>query len=185
MSIDTREVLVRLADLKDLNDKQIVEDLHLIMQAEGRTRYGLKQLSETDIVVHRQGICKYLQRTEFESVIFLAINDQNTVIGIAICQSVLSTWALQRVLNVHDLFVKVAARRQGIARRLVTEIANWCKANSYACIKLETTLDNLAARKLYQSLGFSGVFLDVLNPDFPNWESVRSAVIQMRLNFDL
>jgi ribosomal protein S18 acetylase RimI-like enzyme len=68
------------------------------------------------------------------------------------------TWIL------NDLYVDAAARRKGVARTLLDAAAQFARADGAACISLETTLDNAAARALYRAAGW--------NEDATQWYSL-------------
>lgn len=95
--------------------------------------------------------------THKESVIFLALvrqgNDQAPA-GFTQLYPSFSSIALQRVWILYDLFVVPDARRQGIGRALL-ERARAFAARTQACeLTLQTAADNVAAQRLYESLGW-------------------------------
>ena len=47
-----------------------------------------------------------------------------------------------------------AARKQGIARKLLAAAADFSHANGAASLSLSTAVDNAAAQALYESLGW-------------------------------
>ena len=53
--------------------------------------------------------------------------------------------------NILNVYTAPQFRRQGIARRLVTEILNWCRANRIHTVILHASQDG---RSLYEALGF-------------------------------
>lgn len=65
-----------------------------------------------------------------------------------------STSKGQPILRVQDLFVSPDHRRQGVARALLEYAAELGRARGANRLQLETGTDNIAARSLYQSLGF-------------------------------
>jgi ribosomal protein S18 acetylase RimI-like enzyme len=54
----------------------------------------------------------------------------------------------------YDLFVMEAARRQGIARALMSAASEWAKRQGAARLDLETAHDNLPGKALYRDLGY-------------------------------
>ncbi|WP_078579732.1 GNAT family N-acetyltransferase [Salipaludibacillus agaradhaerens] len=54
----------------------------------------------------------------------------------------------------NDLYVKKAYRRQGIARKLLLNVLYWAEQKEFNGIELETGVNNVATKKLYNSLGF-------------------------------
>ncbi len=90
------------------------------------------------------------------TLIFLAISAEGPV-GIAVCFLGFSTFAARPLLNVHDLAVLPAYRRQGVGRRLLEHVER--KARALGCCKLtlEVKEDNSRAQDLYQKMGFDGI----------------------------
>lgn len=58
------------------------------------------------------------------------------------------------ILRVQDLFVAPARRRQGIAKALLEYAAALGRSRGANRLQLETDIDNVAARTLYESFGF-------------------------------
>ena len=56
------------------------------------------------------------------------------------------------ILN--DLFVAEEARRTGVARSLISAAAHWVCRSEPASMELATQKTNLAARRLYESMGW-------------------------------
>ena len=54
----------------------------------------------------------------------------------------------------YDLYVIEAARRQGIARALMTAASDWAKAQGADRLDLETARDNAPGQALYRDLGY-------------------------------
>jgi ribosomal protein S18 acetylase RimI-like enzyme len=52
------------------------------------------------------------------------------------------------------MWVAPDVRRRGIGRRLVSEVVAWARARGLAAVKLDVTVDNDAARRLYEACGF-------------------------------
>jgi GNAT superfamily N-acetyltransferase len=50
-----------------------------------------------------------------------------------------------------NMYTEPHARRQGLARRILQIMADWCRANGFASVSLHASP---AARSLYESLGF-------------------------------
>lgn len=59
--------------------------------------------------------------------------------------------------HILNVAVHPAYRRKGIARRLLDIVLGWLKEKECRFIYLEVRTSNLAARKLYESLGFREV----------------------------
>ena len=87
------------------------------------------------------------------TLVFLAW-DQDTPVGIAVCFVGFSTFLARPLLNIHDLAVLSAYRRQGVGRLLLERVA--AKGTELGCCKLtlEVRADNHAAQRLYEAVGF-------------------------------
>jgi ribosomal protein S18 acetylase RimI-like enzyme len=62
---------------------------------------------------------------------------------------------------VHDVVVVEEARRQGIARRLVEEAADWLEAHGAPRVMLWTAEQNPAAQRLFEGLGFRRTMIEM------------------------
>jgi ribosomal protein S18 acetylase RimI-like enzyme len=100
-------------------------------------------------------------RTHPTSLVFLAFYDDQPV-GLAICFQGFSTFAGQKLINIHDLVVHPDFRRQGVAQQLLDAVE--VRAAELGCCKLtlEVRCDNVAAQSLYLRRGFA--------PDEPTYE---------------
>lgn len=88
------------------------------------------------------------------SRVLLALAD-GVPVGVAICFLGLSTFAARPVLNVHDLAVVPDRRGQGIGRALLTAAEELARGEGCCKLTLEVQDDNLRARGLYESFGFT------------------------------
>jgi ribosomal protein S18 acetylase RimI-like enzyme len=90
------------------------------------------------------------------TLIFLAFHGAEPV-GIAVCFVGFSTFAARTLINIHDLAVIPAYRRQGVGQLLLEQVA--AKGRDLGCCKLtlEVREDNTPAQQLYQRMGFSQV----------------------------
>lgn len=75
--------------------------------------------------------------------------------GIANCVFSFSTFYAQKVLNVHDLAVNPAFRRNGIGQALLSAVEKEARKEDCCKVTLEVREDN-RARSLYERVGFSG-----------------------------
>ena len=89
-----------------------------------------------------------------ESVVFLAFDERAQAVGFTQLYPVFSSVRAVRSYLLNDLYVTAAARRHGIARRLLVASADYARANGAASMALTTALDNAAAQRLYESLGW-------------------------------
>jgi ribosomal-protein-alanine N-acetyltransferase len=63
-------------------------------------------------------------------------------------------WLLPGAIDIHNIAVHVDYRRRGIARLLLGKVLAEARNQSSPRVMLEVRRSNLAAQKLYQSLGF-------------------------------
>jgi len=61
---------------------------------------------------------------------------------------------VRRRVYLHSLFVKPAARRLGLARRLTQLALDWGRGRGAVQARLEMAAPNHSARRLYESVGF-------------------------------
>src|SRR5215470_19043690 len=87
------------------------------------------------------------------TVVFLAWHSA-TPVGIAVCFVGFSTFLARPLLNIHDLAILPAYRRQGVGRLLLERVA--AKGHELGCCKLtlEVRADNSSAQRLYEAVGF-------------------------------
>ncbi|EHH2514726.1 GNAT family N-acetyltransferase [Vibrio parahaemolyticus] len=78
----------------------------------------------------------------------------NKPAGFAVCFESFSTYRAQRVMNIHDFMVSDNFRSKGVGRAQLNGIEQYCHDNDYVKITLEVGDDNVAAKKLYSSLGY-------------------------------
>ena len=65
-----------------------------------------------------------------------------------------STARMQRDWILNDLYVREDVRREGVAKALMREAEAWAKRTGAGRLTLKTQVDNAAARKLYERLGW-------------------------------
>ena len=63
-------------------------------------------------------------------------------------------WLLPGAIDIHNIAVHVDYRRRGIARLLLGKVVSEARRQSAARVMLEVRRSNLAAQKLYESVGF-------------------------------
>src|SRR5271165_6006845 len=88
-----------------------------------------------------------------ESVLFIARLEAK-VVGFVNLYPVFSSVNLTRQWILNDLFVVPEARKLGVARALMDRARQLAQATQANGLALETAIDNLAAQKLYVSLGW-------------------------------
>ena len=88
------------------------------------------------------------------TVVFLAFR-QEKPIGIATCFGGFSTFAARRTIQISDLFVLPAFRRQGIGRLLLETVEHRARDTGCCKITLEVQENNEKAGRLYAAIGFT------------------------------
>ncbi|MBK1866286.1 GNAT family N-acetyltransferase [Aestuariivirga sp. YIM B02566] len=69
--------------------------------------------------------------------------------------AVLLTRRGTRIARLYSIAVNYAARGAGLGRALMTQLMNTSRQRGYAEMRLESRVDNLAAHRLFQGLGFA------------------------------
>ena len=113
-----------------------------------RQFYGLGP----DLALSRRFIAERLGREE--SIVLLAQSADGTSLGFAQMYPTFSSLRAARVFVLYDLFVAPAARRHGVARRLMEAAVGEARAAGAVAISLQTARTNRAAQRLYESLGW-------------------------------
>jgi ribosomal protein S18 acetylase RimI-like enzyme len=112
-----------------------------------RQFYGLAP----DLALSRRFIAARLERGE--SLVLLAQSAATTV-GFVQLYPTFSSLRAARVFVLYDLFVTPAARRHGISRRLMGAAVAEARTAGAVALTLSTARTNLAAQRLYESLGW-------------------------------
>ena len=71
-----------------------------------------------------------------------------------------STFACKPLVNVHDVSVLASYRGQGIAKKMITRIADIARKRGAVKLTLEVLSGNQSAMKAYKDLGFAGYELN-------------------------
>jgi ribosomal protein S18 acetylase RimI-like enzyme len=90
-----------------------------------------------------------------ESIILLALDERGAAVGFTQLYPVFSSVSCTRKYLLNDLFVVPAARRGGAARALLMAAADFARAQGAASLSLSTGVNNAAAQRLYESLGWT------------------------------
>jgi len=88
-----------------------------------------------------------------ESVLYLARMDGKAV-GLVHLYPVFSSTHLTRQWILNDLYVVAEARKLGVGRALMKRAHQLAEETQAHSLTLETAIDNVAAQKLYESLGW-------------------------------
>lgn len=90
---------------------------------------------------------------------FVACDESNNPIGFSTYITHFSTWRLNPVCYLHDLFVEEEHRGRGIAKLLLKHLENLASSEGWARIYWLTKPDNEAARKLYDKIAQSELWV--------------------------
>jgi ribosomal-protein-alanine N-acetyltransferase len=63
-------------------------------------------------------------------------------------------WLLQDEVDIHNIAVHTGFRRQGIGQALLRQVVEQARRRHSSRVTLEVRVSNLAAQKLYESVGF-------------------------------
>ncbi|WP_417882893.1 GNAT family N-acetyltransferase [Vibrio rumoiensis] len=92
-----------------------------------------------------------------DSVIFLALDEENIPMGFAQLYPSFSSVAMSKMWYLNDLYVVELHRNKGVARALLRKIKNYAKETNALTVKLATAIDNVSAQKLYEAEGYQKV----------------------------
>ena len=79
----------------------------------------------------------------------------NEYVGICTCFYAYSTFLAKPLLNIHDIYVEEAYRGNGVGKKLLIAVEEIALKNNCGKITLEVRKDNLNARDLYKTQGFT------------------------------
>lgn len=88
-----------------------------------------------------------------ESVVFIA-HDETAAVGFAQLYPSFSSVSLARVFVLNDLFVHAAARRKGVAAKLLAAVEQFAWSLDAARVTLNVARENKAGQALYEGLGW-------------------------------
>ena len=94
-----------------------------------------------------------LSRYGHAEVFFAKLGDAH--VGMAVCFVGFSTFRNRPLLNIHDLIVLPAYRRNGAARAMLAHIEAFAREHGACKLTLEVREDNEAADRLYTAFGFA------------------------------
>ncbi|QDU98373.1 GNAT family N-acetyltransferase [Lignipirellula cremea] len=142
------DFLIRPADLQAQADQQAILHLTEVMSYDSP---GSPQPLPAAV---KQKLIQGLQA--MPTTLILLAWRQDQAVGAAVCFWGFSTFAAQRVLNVHDLIVQAENRGQGIGKLLLAAVEQAARAGDACKVTLEVDEENAGARRLYAQLGYVG-----------------------------
>ena len=90
-----------------------------------------------------------------ENAVLVAERTDGPTVGYAIVGRATSMLGPEPFGFVYDIWVASEVRRQGVARQLMDEAAEWCRRRGLHRLRLEVGAGNAPARRLYTALGFA------------------------------
>ncbi len=143
---------IKLADLTQPEEADAV--IELLDEYARHPMGGGKSLS----TFTKQNLIPSLQKRK-ECSIILAFDDKQAI-GLCNCFEAFSTFASKPLLNIHDVFVAKAYRKQGIARQMMTYAETIAREKGCCKLTLEVLSKNEKAKKSYLASGYKPYQLD-------------------------
>ncbi|MGL6259721.1 GNAT family N-acetyltransferase [Vibrio sp. WXL210] len=95
--------------------------------------------------------------TADDSVIFLALDDNDVAVGFCQLYPSFSSVAMQPLFYLNDLYVVEEKRGQGVARKLLQHAESYARECQATTLKLATAVENHSAKCLYLSVGYKEI----------------------------
>ncbi|EKO3559096.1 GNAT family N-acetyltransferase [Vibrio metschnikovii] len=92
-----------------------------------------------------------------ESVIFLAMTENNEALGFVQLYPSFSSVAMKPMWYLNDLFVSDGSRNKGVARALLQKVKYFANETNALTVKLAMSSTNEKAKSLYKSEGYDKV----------------------------
>ena len=92
--------------------------------------------------------------TNDESVIFVAKNSTDKIVGFTQLYKSFCSVELQELIYLYDFFVDPSARRIGAAKALMETAKTYAKGCGATRLTLETGITNTNSQSLYESIGY-------------------------------
>ncbi|MCG8683472.1 MAG: GNAT family N-acetyltransferase [Desulfobacterales bacterium] len=89
-----------------------------------------------------------------QSITFIAVSNENEVMGFINLYPSYSTLALKRILILNDLGVSNHFRRLGVAQALIKHVLEYARSSGAIRVELKTEKTNKNAQQLYADIGF-------------------------------
>lgn len=88
-------------------------------------------------------------------LLVLFAKDGAKYVGVVTCFQTFSTFLALPMINIHDIYVDNNYRESGVGKLLIQKVEEKAIASNCGKITLEVRKDNLSARGLYKSQGYS------------------------------
>ncbi len=106
----------------------------------------------------RQNLVDEMAKRDYVFSLLAFVDDEP--VGLANCVEGFSTFAAKPVMNIHDIAVTKPFRGQGIAKRLLEEVATLAEFRGCCKLTLEVLQGNEPAKIAYEKFGFAPYQLD-------------------------
>jgi len=127
-----------------------IHDLDLVAPLFDAYRVFYRQPSDIEAATH-------FLRERFqhhESVLMLALDDEGEGAGFVQLYPLFTSVRMARIYLLNDLFVAPRSRRHGVGAALLHQAADYARAVGAVGMTLATAHTNIAAQRLYESLGW-------------------------------
>ncbi|MBU9721829.1 MULTISPECIES: GNAT family N-acetyltransferase [Bacillaceae] len=116
----------------------------------------LEQMNALTEHVTEEALLKSIQLAfqEDSGTEFFVAEINGNIVGCAFLNSGISLDKGGPYIWLNDLYVLKKYRKQGIARNILLNVLYWAEQEGFNGIELETGVNNIATKKLYNSLGF-------------------------------
>ncbi len=142
-----RHIEVVEADLSD--QRQAEEFLRLIAE------YMADPMGESPAWSEEQRSRVVSSLKKQPGLMVLFAKDGANYIGVVTCFQTFSTFLATPMLNIHDIYVDKNYRECGVGKLLIQKVEEKAVEKNCGKITLEVRKDNLSARGLYKSQGYS------------------------------
>ena len=94
-------------------------------------------------------IASFCEALKEEHYTFVVLEEDGRIVGYA------GMWIVLDTADITNVAILPAFRRRGLARQLLSVLADTAKAKGVTRLQLEVRQSNISARSLYESLGFT------------------------------
>lgn len=134
-------MIIRKVTIEDITQLSILFDAYRVFYEK-----------ETDIAAAKIFLAARINN--YESEIFVAVDDENKLIGFVQLYPLFSSTRMKRFWLLNDLFVDAAYRGNGISVALIEAAKELCRTTNSCGMMLETAKGNIIGNKLYPKTGF-------------------------------
>ncbi|SDZ02063.1 Acetyltransferase (GNAT) family protein [Evansella caseinilytica] len=119
------------------------------------TKLMMEQMNALSVCITEEELLKTIDLAmESPGCEFFAAEYEHKIIGCAFLNTGIGLDKGGPYIWLNDLYVTKKHRRQGVAGKLLLNVIYWAEQEGFKGIELETGINNIATKKLYNSLGF-------------------------------